>query len=79
LNPKLLSPGDLPSKIKYVIDIPHDSIPHAGLSVRTGVGGYIGKVGGQQSSSLKKCRQIFYCPRGHPPRPENLKAALVKF
>jgi hypothetical protein len=31
-----------------------------GLSVRTGVGGYIGKVGGQQSSSLKNCRQIFY-------------------
>jgi hypothetical protein len=30
-----------------------------GLSVRTGVGGFIGKVGGQQSSSLKKCRQIF--------------------
>jgi hypothetical protein len=32
----------------------------AGLSVRTGVGVYIGKVGGQQSSSLKNCRQIFY-------------------
>jgi hypothetical protein len=27
-----------------------------GLSARTGVGGYIGKVGGQQSSSLKNCR-----------------------
>jgi hypothetical protein len=38
-----------------------------GFSVRTGVGGYIGKVGGQQSSSLKKCRQIF------DRHPENFK------
>jgi hypothetical protein len=30
------------------------------IGKRTGVGGYIGKVGAQQSSALKKCKQIFY-------------------
>jgi hypothetical protein len=39
-----------PSKLLY---------RYPGLSVRTGVGVYIGKVGGQQSSSLINCRQIF--------------------
>jgi hypothetical protein len=48
-------------------------IPHTGLSVRTGVGVYIRKVGGQESSSLKKYRQIFYRHLGHPPRSENFK------
>jgi hypothetical protein len=38
----------------------HQTCGLTGLSVRTGVGSFIGKVGGQQSSSLKNCRQIFY-------------------
>jgi hypothetical protein len=28
------------------------------VAVRAGVGGYIGKVGGKQSLSSKKCRQF---------------------